>query len=204
MATLSNPRGIIDRKAITVKLDELVEWSGYTPKTQTQVLEIFKSAQKAGWAEIKRRFEEDKASARQTTLANSYLVDQLIRMIHQFALTRVYPSANPTPGEQMALIATGGYGRSEVAPFSDVDLMFLLPYKLTAHSEQIVEFTLYMLWDLGLKVGHATRSVGGPLLLPHALLVEQADKGARRRSQAGVRKGRVDPCDFERRNLRRA
>lgn len=159
MANLTKPRGIIDRKALTIQLDELVDWSGYTPKTQGAVLDIFKSAQKAGWAEIKRRFEEGGASARETTLANSYLVDQLVRLIHEFATTRVYPSANPTTGEQMSLVATGGYGRAEVAPFSDVDLMFLLPYKLTAHSEQIVEFTLYTLWDLGLKVGHATRSV---------------------------------------------
>ncbi|NQW00045.1 MAG: [protein-PII] uridylyltransferase, partial [Rhodospirillales bacterium] len=165
MANVTNPRGIIDRKAITIKLDELVDWSGYTPKTQTQVLEIFKTAQKTGWTEIKRRFEEAGASARETTLANSYLVDQLVRLIHEFALTRVYPSANPTTGEQMALVATGGYGRAEVAPFSDVDLMFLLPYKLTAHSEQIVEFTLYTLWDLGLKVGHATRNVAEAIRL---------------------------------------
>ena len=58
-----------------------------------------------------------------------------------------------------AVIATGGYGRGELAPFSDIDLMFLLPYKLTPHSEQVVEYTLYSLWDLGLKVGHATRSI---------------------------------------------
>ena len=130
MANLSKPREIIDRKALTVKLDELVAWSGYTPKTQTQVLDIFKGAQKSGWAEVKRRFEKAEASARDTTLANSYLVDQLIRLIHEFAITHAYPSANPTTGEQMALIAVGGYGRAEVAPFSDVDVMFLLPYKL--------------------------------------------------------------------------
>ena len=57
MVNVSKPREIIDRKAITVKLDELVDWSGYAPKTQTLVLAIFKAAQKAGWAEIKRRFE---------------------------------------------------------------------------------------------------------------------------------------------------
>ena len=59
----------------------------------------------------------------------------------------------------------GGYGRGELAPFSDVDLMFLLPYKLTPRSEQLIEHTLYMLWDLGLKVGHATRSLSEALRL---------------------------------------
>ena len=44
-------------------------------------------------------------------------------------------------------------------PFSDVDLLFLLPYKQTPHTEQVVEYLLYLLWDLGLKVGQATRSV---------------------------------------------
>jgi len=59
----------------------------------------------------------------------------------------------------MSVVAVGGYGRGDMAPHSDVDILFLFPYKQTAHGEQVVEFILYMLWDLGLKVGHATRSV---------------------------------------------
>jgi len=159
MVSVVKPRQIIDRKKLISKLDEIVDWSGYTPKTHGQILDLFKQAQQKGWVEVRRRFEEDNVSAEETIHANAYLVDQIVRAIHEFALTRVYPVANPTTGEQMSLVATGGYGRRELAPFSDVDIMFLLPYKLTAHSEQVVEFTLYMLWDLGLKVGHATRSV---------------------------------------------
>jgi len=159
MPNVVKPREIIDRKQLVSRLDEVVEWSGYTPKTQTQILNIFKDAQQTGWNEVRRRFEEEGAAAEDVIQANAYLVDQLVRTIHEFALTRAYPSANPTTGEQMSLVATGGYGRGELAPWSDVDIMFLLPYKLTAHSEQVVEFTLYMLWDMGLKVGHATRSV---------------------------------------------
>ncbi len=165
MPNVIKPREIIDRKKLVARLDEIVEWSGYTPKTQSQILDIFKDTQQRGWNEVRRRFEEDGASAEDVIHANSYLLDQLVRTIHEFAMTRVYPAANPTTGEQMSLVATGGYGRGELAPFSDVDIMFLLPYKLTAHSEQVVEFTLYMLWDLGLKVGHATRSVDEALRL---------------------------------------
>jgi [protein-PII] uridylyltransferase len=76
-----------------------------------------------------------------------------------FAETHVYPSANPTTGDRLSVVAVGGYGRGELAPFSDVDLLFLIPYKETPRVEQIVEYALYLLWDLGLKVGHATRSV---------------------------------------------
>src|SRR5436309_954119 len=59
----------------------------------------------------------------------------------------------------MAVIATGGYGRGLLAPGSDIDLLFLLPYKQTAWGESVAEAILYCLWDMGLKVGHATRSV---------------------------------------------
>jgi [protein-PII] uridylyltransferase len=59
----------------------------------------------------------------------------------------------------MAIVATGGYGRGMMAPSSDVDLLFLLPYKQTAWGESVVESILYFLWDLGYKVGHATRTI---------------------------------------------
>ncbi len=59
----------------------------------------------------------------------------------------------------MAVVATGGYGRGLMAPGSDIDLLFLLPYKQTAWGESVAEAILYCLWDMGLKVGHATRSV---------------------------------------------
>ena len=52
-----------------------------------------------------------------------------------------------------------------MAPQSDIDLLFLLPYKKTAWAEAAIENTLYFLWDLGLKVGQATRSISESLLL---------------------------------------
>src|SRR6266404_3055336 len=59
----------------------------------------------------------------------------------------------------MAIVATGGYGRGVLAAGSDIDLLFLLPYQQTAWGESVAETILYCLWDLGLKVGHATRSI---------------------------------------------
>ena len=56
-------------------------------------------------------------------------------------------------------MAVGGYGRGELAPYSDLDLLFLRAWKETPHSESVIEFILYSLWDLGLKVGHASRTV---------------------------------------------
>ena len=89
----------------------------------------------------------------------SHLMDEIIRALYDFAATHVYRSKNPSAAERMAIVAVGGYGRGTLAPGSDIDLLFLLPYKQTPWGEQIVEYMLYMLWDLGLKVGHATRNI---------------------------------------------
>src|ERR1044072_2757764 len=59
----------------------------------------------------------------------------------------------------MSVVATGGYGRGLMAPESDIDLLFILPYKQTAWGEHVAEAILYCLWDMGLKVGPATASV---------------------------------------------
>jgi [protein-PII] uridylyltransferase len=56
------------------------------------------------------------------------------------------------------VLAVGGYGRGVLAPFSDLDLLFLRPWKSNARAENLTEFMLYVLWDLGLKVGWAARS----------------------------------------------
>jgi len=64
-----------------------------------------------------------------------------------------------TEGEKLAVIAVGGYGRGEMAPYSDVDLLFLTPYKITPWAETVIEEMLYILWDLRLKVGHASRTI---------------------------------------------
>lgn len=86
-------------------------------------------------------------------------MDALVQAVHDAVVRHLYPAANPSSGERLAIVATGGYGRGTLAPGSDVDLLFLLPYKQTAWSESVVEAMLYVLWDLKLKVGHATRSV---------------------------------------------
>lgn len=85
--------------------------------------------------------------------------DEIITAVYRFATTRVYPVDNPSGAEAIALSAVGGYGRGTLAPGSDIDLLFILPYKQTPWGEQVTEYILYMLWDLGQKVGHAVRSV---------------------------------------------
>ncbi|WP_127091875.1 [protein-PII] uridylyltransferase [Aquabacter cavernae] len=85
--------------------------------------------------------------------------DAIIAAAHTVATTILYPVDKPSRAERMAIAAVGGYGRGMLAPGSDTDILFLLPYKQTAWGESVAEAILYMLWDIGLKVGHATRSV---------------------------------------------
>lgn len=88
-----------------------------------------------------------------------HVQDEIIRILYAAATRHLYHSPIPSGAERMAVVATGGYGRGLMAPESDIDLLFILPYKQTAWGEQVAEAILYCLWDMGLKVGHATRSV---------------------------------------------
>ena len=87
------------------------------------------------------------------------LVDVLLRHVSAAAASAVDASTTNSP---LALVALGGYGRGELNPFSDVDVMLLHGERATrvsSYVEQMAEQILYLLWDIGFKVGHSTRSV---------------------------------------------
>lgn len=124
----------------------------------TIVRDRMRQALDDGRAALEQRFMRDSDGVG-FAADHARLVDGVLCGALDFAERRLYPLANPTLGEELALIAVGGYGRGELAPHSDIDILFLYPYKRTPHLEQMTEFLLYRLWDLGLKVGQATRSV---------------------------------------------
>jgi len=159
MYRIHNRRAIINRQALIAELGEQSRWGPASPRGRATALQIFKAALYRGVAEIRRRFEAEAISGAEVVQANAFLVDQLVRCIHDFADVHVYPAPDAGSDIRMAVAATGGYGRGELAPFSDIDVMFLLPGRQTQRLEQVVEYILYMLWDSGLQVGHATRSV---------------------------------------------
>jgi len=159
MPNIVRQRDIIDRRALAETLAQAVTDAPAASGTDRRVLlRPLKTALVDGRAEIRRRFENG-GSAAHAVREQSFLIDQLIRVVYDLASESIYPLANPTSGEKMAIVAVGGYGRGELAPFSDIDLLFLLPYKQTPHTEQVIEFLLYLLWDLGLKVGQSVRTV---------------------------------------------
>ncbi len=159
MVSKKDRKEIFDAEALNAKVEEIVSWSGYSPKTHPEIFALYKAALTEGRLAVQDRFENQAWHAGDILAAQSWMMDALIINLVEFTTTSVYPAANPTTGEQISVVAIGGYGRQEMAPWSDLDLMFLVPYKITPHTEQVVEFILYFLWDLGLTVGHATRNV---------------------------------------------
>src|SRR5215468_4987785 len=158
MPSIVRQRDIIDRRALAEQLSAAVPVVGSSAVDRGAFATPLKAALTSGHAEIRRRFEAT-GDGSAVMREQCFLIDQLIRALFDLVTGEVYPLPNPTSGEKLAIIATGGYGRGELAPYSDIDLLFLLPYKRTPHTEQVVEYLLYLLWDLGLKIGQATRSV---------------------------------------------
>jgi len=120
---------------------------------------VLREIQNQGRARIAEAFATKPFDARGMTRAYTFLADGLVTTALDVATTRLHPKPNPTEGEHLCVIGVGGYGRGEMAPFSDVDLLFLIPYKATPWTESVVESMLYILWDLKLKVGHSTRTI---------------------------------------------
>ena len=151
-------RAVIDRRALASAIAELVEAEGAT-KARPKVVELLRGALAAGRAEIARRLAEKPSAGHVSAEAQAFLVDQLVRLIHDHVVSDVYPAANRSSGERLTIMAVGGYGRGEMAPHSDVDIAFITPIKQTPWCEQVIEAMLYFLWDLGLKVGQSSRSL---------------------------------------------
>jgi [protein-PII] uridylyltransferase len=141
--------------------------NGVATAARPAVLDRLKGLLKTARAEANRQLVRD-GNGRRCAEGLAKFQDELIRLVYDYTLAHVYRATNPSDAERMTVVATGGYGRGLLAPYSDIDLLFLLPYKQTPWGESVVEYMLYLLWDLGLKVGHATRTVDQCLKLSRA------------------------------------
>ncbi len=150
---------IVDRVELRAQLDALAAKGGAgSPAVRSRVLKLLKVQLAAGRKAAESMLSQDGSGTACATRL-SHLMDEIIQAAYEFTVSHVFPPQNRSKAERMAIIAVGGYGRGTLAPASDVDLLFLLPYKQTPWGEQVLEYLLYMLWDMGLKVGHATRTI---------------------------------------------
>ena len=136
----------------------LQEHGGDPADARPAIVDRLKTLVKAARGTARLQLEAD-GNGRRCAMGLARFQDELVRLIYDYTVAHVYRATNPSDAERMAVVATGGYGRELLAPGSDIDLLFLLPYKQTPWGESVAEYILYVLWDLGFKVGHATRTV---------------------------------------------
>ncbi len=122
------------------------------------IVRQLQAARTAAASAYEAAFRDTPRSARRLITAQAALTDMLVRVAFESARL-LHPLPNPTEAERIAVLGVGGYGRAEMAPQSDVDLLFLTPWKITPWAESVIETMLYLLWDLKLKVGHSSRTV---------------------------------------------
>lgn len=147
-----------DTVALRHELTGFFNRAGNAKDARPLVVERLRLLLRDGRAAARAALESD-GDGQKCSEGISQLQDEVIRLVYDYATTHVYRATNPSQAERMAIVATGGYGRGRLAPGSDIDLLFLLPYKQTPWGESVAETMLYILWDLGQKVGHATRNV---------------------------------------------
>src|SRR5881396_2356221 len=125
----------------------------------TEVLPLYKKFLKVEEHRLRLRHQAG-GGGREICARRAELVDVLLRYVFG-AASSAAARGNGEPGAPLALIALGGYGRGELNPFSDVDVMLLhrQSAEISPHLEEMVQQVLYLLWDSGFKVGHSTRSI---------------------------------------------
>ena len=136
------PNPVFDSGIVAAELAELAAaHSGSGGELRTAVAQRIKLALAQGRAEAETLLLRDR-HGRRCAERLCRMLDEIIRVLYDFAGQHLYSSQNPSEAERMAVIATGGYGRGLLAPGSDIDLLFLLPYKQTAWGESIAETIL--------------------------------------------------------------
>ncbi|PWE51628.1 [protein-PII] uridylyltransferase [Thioclava sp. NG1] len=150
---------LLDQQRLFDALDAATSGASDPKDIRTATVNFLTEERRAATAAIEADFERHPRAARDTVEAYAQMTDGIVRSVLRIATTRLHPSGIRTEAERFAVLAVGGYGRAEMAPHSDVDLLFLTPYKVTPWAESVIESMLYMLWDLKLKVGHSSRTL---------------------------------------------
>ena len=147
-----------NRRNLIEKIESALSKKDSSKSLKQNLLPILKTFIDNNNANIKDLFMENKDGFYSGEL-RAKAIDAVILSTFDVVNTYAFPIANPTKADKLSIIAVGGYGRGNLAPGSDIDILILTPYKITPRIEQIVETLLYILWDLKLKVGYAIRSL---------------------------------------------
>lgn len=165
---VADPRQLIDVPALAAAIDAAAVAAigrGDRGAVRPAVVALLRAALAEGRATIAAAIALRPREAHRAIHDYAWLAEAVVRLVLDLAVRRMHALPNPTSSERIAALAVGGFGRAEMAPFSDIDLLFLTPYKQTPWGESLIESVLYVLWDLRLKVGHSTRTADDCLRL---------------------------------------
>ena len=150
---------IFDKPAVRAALWRALDGAEDERAVRKATVDLLGQARDKARAVVAQAFARRPYDARQVTQSYTWITDCLVTLSWEVATERLHRRPTPTEAEKIAVIAVGGYGRGEMAPYSDVDLLFLTPYKIAPWAENVIESMLYIFWDLKLKVGHASRTI---------------------------------------------
>ncbi len=149
-------RTIVDRRKLDGQVAALFDEQG--TDARPAILAVLREALDTGREEVARRLAARPSSGHEACGAQSFLIDQIVRVLFDHVTGRLHPVEEPGEKQRIAIMAVGGYGRAEMAPHSDVDIAFITPVSGNPRCETVIEAMLYFLWDLGLRVGQSSRT----------------------------------------------
>ncbi|MEL6197579.1 MAG: nucleotidyltransferase domain-containing protein, partial [Pseudomonadota bacterium] len=151
---------IADRAALAAEIDGLAAaHAGKATALRAAVVECLSETHGKARGIVHAALMAEPAAGLRVARAYAHATDVVVAGAVHAVTQHLHPAPVRTRGERLSVIAVGGYGRGEMAPFSDVDLLFLTPWKRTPWAESVVEAVLYILWDLKLKLGQSTRTI---------------------------------------------
>ncbi len=159
---------ILDESEIFASIPALVPEGSTETAFRSAVSQVLQEERDRGAECIRSRFFQAAQAGPETSRSVATMTDAIVRVAHRTATEILHPNASPTDGERLTVVAVGGYGRGQMAPHSDVDLMFLTPARPAAWVESVIESMLYLLWDTKLKIGHSVRDAESCIRLGRA------------------------------------
>ncbi|MEM9045893.1 MAG: [protein-PII] uridylyltransferase [Pseudomonadota bacterium] len=155
---IGKPEEVLDHTALIAEVDRIASEVPQADQRQ-HVCDLLSTTLEERRAAVFTYLIDQPFAGLRVARSLAHIMDGVVVACHHYCSTHLHPAPVRTKGQQLAVVAVGGYGRGEMAPFSDVDLLLLTPHKQTAWGESVIESMLYILWDLKLKIGHSVRSI---------------------------------------------
>ncbi len=150
----------LDAPALSGRIETLWKEEPGEARFRAEAAKMLREARQEGMDRIREHFLAAEHGGLRAARMVAELTDGIVRVAHDASVRLVHPPvAKSSSDGEFAVVAVGGYGRGEMAPFSDVDLLFLTPPKASERAKSSIETILYILWDMRLKVGSAVRDV---------------------------------------------